>query len=199
MDGTQAKGGRSPGRPRSERSREAILKATMALLREGNFADLSIEQVAARAGVGKTTIYRWWPGKGPLAVEAFLEDVAPQIAFPESQSAVADLRAQVPLVAKAYRGEPGRILREILALGQADPETLKIFVAGYLEPRRSAAKAVLQRGVRQGELREGLDLDAVVDAIYGPIFHRLMTGHAPLDDSFVATLLDIVLHGTATG
>lgn len=171
------------------------MRATNELLEDVGFDKLSIEGIAARAGVGKATIYRWWNGKGPLAIEAFLEAIAPRIAFPESSSAIADLKNQVPRVAQAYRGKTGRILREILALSQSDRETNKLFVEGYLEPRRTAAKTVLQRGVKQGQLREGLDLDVVVDAIYGPIFHRMLTGHAPLSDAFVNTLLDVVLIG----
>jgi AcrR family transcriptional regulator len=183
------------GRPRSEKSREAILTATNELLDEVGFDKLSIEGIAARAGVGKATIYRWWSTKGTLAIEAFLDAVAPQIAFPESQSAIADLKTQLPKVAQIYRGKTGRVLREIIALGQSDPETKRLFVEGYLEPRRSAAKEVLRRGVAQGEFGEGLDLDAVVDALYGPIFHRMLTGHAPLSDAFVAALVEIVLDG----
>ena len=186
-----------PGRPRSDRSRAAILRATNELLEEVGFDKLSIEGIAARASVGKTTIYRWWSGKGPLAIEAFLEDIAPRIAFPESDSAMADLRTQIPKVAQAYRGKMGRILRELIALGQSDPETKRQFVEGYLEPRRRAAKAVLERGIAQGEFKADIDLDVVVDAFYGPIFHRMLTGHAPPSDAFVDALVTLVFDGIA--
>jgi AcrR family transcriptional regulator len=181
------------GRRRSNESRDAILKATNELLEEVGFAKLSIEGIAARAGVGKTTIYRWWTSKGTLAIEAFLDAVAPQIAFPCTSSAVADIKAQIPKVAKVYRGRTGRIICELIALGQTDPETRRLFVAGYLEPRRSAAKQVLQRGIEQGELRDDIDLDVVVDALYGPLFHRMLTGHAGLSDTFVRTHVALVL------
>lgn len=187
------------GRRRSDKAREAILQATNELLEELGYEKLTIEGIAARAGVGKTTIYRWWNGKGPLALEAFLQALTPQIAFPQAGPAIESLRAQIPLVAKAYRGKTGKVLREIIALGQSDEETRRLFVEGYLEPRRTAAKAVLLQGIEQGELREDLDLDVAVDALYGPIFHRMLSGHAPLNDQFVDRLIDAVIEGISSG
>ncbi|MBI3435960.1 MAG: TetR/AcrR family transcriptional regulator [Proteobacteria bacterium] len=188
---------RVPGRRRSDKSREAILKATNELLEELGFARLSIEGIAARAGVGKATIYRWWTSKGTLAIEAFLEAVTSKIEFPRTASAVADIKTQIPMVARIYRGKVGRIVRELIALSQSDPETRRLYVQGYLEPRRSAAKEVLQRGIDQGELRAGIDLDVVVDALYGPIFHRLLTDHAPVSGAFASTLVAMVLDSVA--
>ena len=103
-----------PGRKRSEASRRAILDAAFAILEEVGFETLSIEGVAARAGVGKTTIYRWWPSKGVLAVEAFLDGVAPTIAFAEAGSATADMTAQMQALAEIYRGRTGRFVREMI-------------------------------------------------------------------------------------
>lgn len=183
------------GRPRSTRARKAILEATNTLLEEQGFAGLCIEAIAARAGVGKSTIYRWWAGKGPLAMEAFLTATEPRIAFPNSASPLADLKVQIHLVAKAYRGQTGRILREILAIGQSDDKTLALYAEGYLNPRREDAKRVLALAVEKGELRKGLDLDTVVDALYGPIFHRMMSRHLAFDDSFVDQVVAMVLDG----
>jgi AcrR family transcriptional regulator len=186
------------GRKRSNASRDAILAATHSLLEEIGFDKLSIEGVAARAGVGKATIYRWWRSKGALAMEAFLDAVAPTIAFPETASARADILAQIHKVARAYRGKTGRIVREMIGLGQFDAETIRVFVEGYLEPRRSAAKAVLQKGIAQGEFRTSIDLDVVVDALYGPIFHRMLTGHAPISDAFIDAHVTLILNSIST-
>jgi AcrR family transcriptional regulator len=181
------------GRRRNITSREAILAATHALLEEIGFDKLSVEGVATRAGVGKATIYRWWQSKGVLAMEAFLDAIAPTIAFPTTASARDDVLVQTCKVANAYRGKTGRIVCEMIALGQSDAETIRLFVEGYLEPRRSAAKVVLQRGIAQGEFRHGIDLDVVVDALYGPIFHRMLTTHAAIDDVFVDSLVTLIL------
>jgi AcrR family transcriptional regulator len=188
---------KSGGRPRDDASREAILQATHALLEEAGFDKLSIEGIAARAGVAKTTIYRWWPQKGVLAIEAFLAAVSPELAFPETGSAIADLRAQVQNVARLYRGKTGRIICELVALSQADPVTCRAFTDGYMQPRRRAAKDCLQRGIAQGELRPGLDADQVLDMLYGPIWYRMLMRHGPLDPAYIDAHLDLVLTAIA--
>jgi AcrR family transcriptional regulator len=172
--------------------------ATHTLLEEAGFGKLSIEGIAARAGVGKATIYRWWPGKGVLAMEAFLAAVEPTIAFPSGDSAWADLSEQVHVLAKVYQGKTGQILREMIGSGLFDAETMQLFVEGYLNPRRSAARQVLERGVAQGEFRRGVDQNMVIDAIYGPIFHRMLVGHEPFDASFIDALLGLIRNGIAT-
>jgi len=186
---------RPPGRPRSGRVREAVLKAANELLEESGFAGLSMEGIAARAKVGKATLYRWWPSKGAVAMEAFLAALSSRIAFPHTLSAVADVTTQMLSLASVYRGVTGRIVCELLALGQSDPDTLAAFVEGYLQPRRTAAKEVLARGVRGGEIRPDVNLDALVDALYGPIFHRMLVKHAPLDDAFVTGHAQLVFRG----
>ena len=183
----------SAGRRRSESSHAAILAAAFETLEESGYDSLTIEGVAERAGVGKTTIYRWWPSKGALAMEAFLSKVTPLIAFPESASARQDIETQARNLLKLYRRRTGRILRGMIASGQSDAETLEVLHQGYLEPRREAARAALRRGIDSGELAVPGDLDTVIDAIYGPIFHRLLLRHAPLTAAFIDTISGIVL------
>src|SRR3982074_1132456 len=161
------------GRRRSEVSRRAIRDGTYELLRTVGFHQMSIEGVAARAGVGKATIYRWWRSKGVLAVEAFMEAVAPSIAFRETSSARADIERQMKILAEAYRGRTGEIFTEMIGFSQCDAEMREAFFVGYLKPRREAAKAALQRGIDQGEFLPNLDLEALVDALYGPLIHRI--------------------------
>lgn len=188
--------GRAPGRPRSDESRAAILKAAYQILREGGFARFTVEGVAARAGAGKATIYRWWTSKGTLAVEAFLVAVVPRLdAIRESASPLADLRRQVHLAAEIYRGRPGQLIRELLALGQADSETGKLLFKDFLEPRRLAAMRTLQRARDAGEIRRDVDLDVLADALWGPIFQRLLVSHMTLERNFIDKLLDFVLAG----
>lgn len=186
------------GRRRSSASREAILDATHLLLEEVGFEKLSIEGIAARAGVGKATIYRWWSNKGGLAMESFLRAVAPKIAFPKTESAGNDLMQQIEKVAQVYNGKSGKIVREMIALGQSNADTMHLFVDGYLEPRRSAAREVIKRGIDQHEFTETCDLEIVVDALYGPIFHRMLTKHAAIDAAFVRAHVTLILNGLAT-
>ncbi|HVJ31740.1 MAG TPA: TetR/AcrR family transcriptional regulator [Terriglobia bacterium] len=183
------------GRPRDDTAKRAVLQAAAEMLEEVGFAKLSIEGIAARAAVAKTTIYRWWPTKGVLALEAFLTSVSPKIAFPETSTPLEDLRTQVHKVGKLYRGKTGRILRELIALGQADAITNRQLLDGYLLPRRAAAKACLQRAIAAGLARPDIDLDIVVDAIYGPIWYRMMLGHEPINPDFIDGILELNLHG----
>ena len=191
---------RSPGRPRSADSRSAILKAAYEILREGGFAAFTVEGVAARAGAGKATIYRWWKSKGALAIEAFFVAVAPKMdAVSESASATADLRKQVHMAATIYRGRAGHLLRELLALGQEDSDTRQQLLKDFLEPRRQAGLITLRRAMASGELDRRLDIEVLADALWGPIFHRLLVTRMPIDRRFVDRLLDLVLRGAQPG
>jgi AcrR family transcriptional regulator len=183
------------GRRRSEASRKAILDATYELLKTVGFHQMSIEGVATRAGVGKTTIYRWWSSKGVLAVEAFMEAVAPSIAFRETGSARADIERQMRILAEAYRGRSGEILKEMIGFSQCDEEMREAFFVGYLKPRREAAKAALQRGIDQGEFLPGIDLETLVDTLYGPLIYRMLTGYYPIDNNFINQTRRAVFEG----
>lgn len=198
--GSRSSSVRSPGRPRSDASRAAILKAAYQILRESGYAKFTVEGVAARAGAGKATIYRWWASKGTLAVEAFMVAIAPRMdAVRESTSPLADLRKQVHLAAAIYRGRAGQLVRELIALGQADSDTSKLLLTDFQKPRRKAALTTLRRAYASGELRSEIDIEVLADVLWGPIFLRLLISHAPIDKAFIDKLLDAVLQGAATG
>ena len=187
---------RAPGRPRSVASRDAILRAAYQILNEAGFAGFTVEGVAARAGAGKATIYRWWRTKGTLAIEAFLVALTPRLEqHHDGRSAIADLRAQVHHAANIYRGRAGQLLRELIALGQEDSETSRRLRADFVEPRRQAAMQLLQRAVASGELPGETDIPVLADALWGPVLHRLLVSHAPIDRRFIEKLLDLVLGG----
>jgi AcrR family transcriptional regulator len=181
------------GRKRDEGSRQAILEATFALLQEHGFDRLSIEGVAARAGTAKTTIYRWWSGKGVLAVETFLATAEPLIAFPDSDSAREDICRQMRSLAALYRGPAGRFVREMIGAAQHDVAMREAFLVGFLEPRRQQARAVFQRGVNAGEFRSDLDPDLAIDALYAPIYYRLLVSGGDIDDTFVRAHANLAL------
>lgn len=186
------------GRPRDEAARAAILKAANTILEEKGIGGFNIEAVAARAGVAKTTIYRWWPSKGALAMAGFLAETAPKISYPNSGSALTDLISQLRRVAAVYAGKTGRMLRAILAEGQRDPNTMAAFIEGYARPRREEAKAILCAGVERGELRADIDLEVTLDALYGPIYYRLLVPLAPLDPEWAETMATHVFFGLLT-
>ncbi|BAC91111.1 TetR/AcrR family transcriptional regulator [Gloeobacter violaceus] len=176
------------GRPRSAESRAAILNATWTLLKTTTLRDLSIEAIAHESGVGKATIYRWWPSKAAVAIDAFLENVLLVTPYPEGLSATEAIARQMASLVQAWSGEYGRILAQVIAEGQADPEALNNYRARYLNHRRAEAKAVIQRGIKDGEFAPDLDPDLAIDILYGPIYYRLLVGHLPLDQRFATEL-----------
>jgi AcrR family transcriptional regulator len=185
------------GRPRSPETRAKILKAAYEMLNEVGFMDLTIEGVAARAEVGKPTIYRRWKTKAALAMDAFLEAVNPEIAFPDTGSIIEDFREQMYKIVKLMNSPRGDVLASVIGCGQSNEELIAAFRDNWLTPRRNEAKKVFQRGVTRGELRQGIDAEVAIDALYSPLFYRLLLKHQPLTNEFVDQLLDLVMKGLA--
>jgi AcrR family transcriptional regulator len=188
---------RPPGRPRSEHARQAILRSTMNLLQYTGFDDLSIEAIAADAGVGKTTVYRWWPSKGALVVDAFASGTESKLYFPDTGSVYRDVSFQMRRAVAIFRSPQGRIVAALLGAGQSDPELLEAFRARFLRPRRQEAYKTLLRGIDRGELPRGLDLDLVLDILYGAIYMRFLIRHDQLSAAYVNEVCELVLSGAA--
>jgi AcrR family transcriptional regulator len=187
--------GRAPGRPRSEAARVAILRSTLKLLGKNGFADLAMEDVAAQANVGKTTVYRWWPNKAVLIADAFANSTTQRLHFPDTGSLHIDMSRQMRQLVKIFRSPRGRIVAAILAGGQSDKELIAAFRERFLWPRRKEAYATLQRGIRRGELRRNVDMDLLLDSLYGPIYMRFLIKHRSLNPDFVNRLCALVLGG----
>lgn len=183
------------GRKRSDKARHAILQATLELLDEKGFVGLAVESVAARAGVGKATIYRWWKSKAALAMEAFLEGVSDETAYAHTDSACEDLRGQMLKVAALYHGQAGRILCEVIALGQSEPDVLTALETHYLDQRREMAKAVLERAIAQKEIRPDIDKDLVIKALYAPIFCKMLMRMRGFNKEYINAHFDLIMLG----
>jgi AcrR family transcriptional regulator len=194
-DGDNGGNRRPPGRPRSEQAHSAILSSTLKLLGENGFPDLTIEAVAAHAGVGKATVYRWWPDKAALITDAFSSSATPKLRFPDTGSVRTDMSQQMRQVIKIFSSPRGRILSAILAAGQSDRKLIAAFRERFMRPRRQEAYATLRRGIRRGELRRDADLDLLLDSLYGPIYMRFFIRHDRLTPDFVEGLCDLVLGG----
>jgi AcrR family transcriptional regulator len=186
---------RSPGRPRSEEARVAVLRSALKLLGENGFSDLTIESVAAHARVGKATVYRWWPNKAALIADAFASSTTRKLHFPDTGSVRTDMSQQMRQVIKIFCSRRGRILAAILAAGQSDRGLIAAFRERFLWPRRQEAYATLRRGVLRGELRKDLDMDLLLDSLYGPIYMRFLIRHDKLTGDFVDGLCELVLGG----
>ena len=180
----------SIGRPRSVESEQAILAAAWQLLQKMNVRKISVEAIAREAGVGKTTIYRWWPSKAAVIVDAFLAQVEAVLPFPEMETATEALKQQMARLVDVFRGDVGRIVAQIIAEGQCDPVALESFRDRFLTPRRDAARQVIMQGIESGEFSANLDPDLAMDILYGPIYYRLLVEHLPLDEVFATALAE---------
>ena len=174
------------GRPRSTESEQAILTAAWTLLQTHSLRKLSIEAIAREAGVGKTTIYRWWPSKAAVVVDAFMAQVDACLPFPKTETVAESISLQMQQVIRIMSGDVGRIVAQIIAEGQCDSEALESFCDRFLNPRRSAARQMILQGIESGEFVSDLDPDLAMDLLYGPIYYRLLVQHLPLDNAFAA-------------
>jgi AcrR family transcriptional regulator len=191
----RSRGKRAPGRPRSEQARLAILRSTLKLLGENGFSDLTIEAVALHAGVGKATVYRWWPHKAALIADAFASSTSRTLHFPDTGSVYTDLSQQMRRVVKIFRSRRGRIVSAMLGGGQSDRELITAFRERFLWPRRREAYATLRQAIQRGELRKDVDMDLLLDSLYGPIYMRFLIRHDKLTPDFVDRLCKLVLAG----
>lgn len=160
----------------------AILKATLYLLGRQPLRRITTDAIAQRAGVSKATIYKWWPNKSMVALDAYLADMTEQVATPDTGSAEMDFTLQLKSVTAFYTSSLGRLFGQFLAEGQSDPEFLALFRERFLQARRDAARVMWQRGVERGEIRDDIDSDTVLDLIYGPLVFRLLAGHGPMNE-----------------
>jgi AcrR family transcriptional regulator len=186
---------RRPGRPRSERARQAVLRAAGELLVEGGMSAVTMEAVAARAGVSKVTVYKWWPSRGAVAIDAYFEHYRPTITFPDTGDLAQDLQRQMSALLRAFSGRAGAIMAELIGQAQGDPTLRETLRTRWISPRREATGPVLRRAVERGQLRADLDLEAFMDQLYAPLYFRLIMQHQPLDPKLPATLIRQALEG----
>jgi len=183
------------GRPRSEHTRLAILEAAADLLIEGGFAATTIESIAARAGVSKVTIYKWWPSRGSVAVDAYFYRYRETLNFPDSGNLFEDLTSQMTSLIEAFRGRAGEIMAELIGQAQSDPALALTLRTKWLQPRRERTTVVLQRAIDRGEVRADVSIPVLMDQLYGPLYFRLVARHEPLDVAFAAELIRNTLEG----
>lgn len=184
------------GRPRSEQARVAVLEAAGDLLLEGGLNAASVEGIAARAGVSKATIYKWWPNRGAVVLDGFLERVRHSLAIPEGLGTVDALEFQIDELVTLFRDTAvGPAMRAIASEVESDPELARAVRERWLGPRRAVTVDVLTRGIAAGDLRPDLDVELVMDQLYGPLYFRLVFGHGPLPDDLAHRLVGQLLHG----
>jgi AcrR family transcriptional regulator len=184
------------GRPRSAQATQAILGATTEILEERGFTALTMEEVAARAGVGKATVYRWWSSKGTLAFDAMVARFLEGQPLPDTGSLHRDLLTALRAWIKAVKGTAtGRILAGLIAEVQHDPELSGEWRERFVAVVRDQHRVMLERAIERGEIAAGCDTDVVLDVLYGSAYHRLLQSHLPLTDRFAREVVDLIVAG----
>lgn len=185
---------RPRGRPRSAIADEAIREAAVDLFAERGFEGFSVEDVADRAGVSKATVYRRYPSKVDLIVEAAGCLVADEITFPDSGRLRDDLRGLARSLVEHKTSPAGRVMPVMTFERNRYPE-LDAGFRRYVADRKARTRKLLQRAIDRGELPPGTDLALMSSMLVGPIFHRAMITQEPLNDAFVDALVDALLRG----
>lgn len=184
-----------PSTPRSVRTRQAVLDATAELLAEGGLAATTIDAIRDRSGVSKTTIYKHWPNRLCVAVDAFADQLALEAGLPDTGTARGDLTEQVKLVSAFYASSVGSIFAQLLANAMQDS-----VAAGWLSERLEASRQhgiqqLWDRAVMRGEVPTHIDPDIAMDLLFGPVMWRLMSGRKPLTDDEADQVVDAALNG----
>ncbi|HEY2218384.1 MAG TPA: TetR/AcrR family transcriptional regulator [Gaiellaceae bacterium] len=182
------------GRSRAARTEKAILDATRELLAEGGVHQLTVEGVAARSGVAKTTIYRRWRSKDELALAVLLDMVARVVEVPD----VGDVRQElITFVDGAVRilGTTlmGRVMQGLVSDLATDPQLGRLFRERVVAFRVSEMRRVVERAAERGELRPGVDVDLVHELLFGPVYYRLLLSGGALDEGLAERIVDAVL------
>ena len=194
---TPSKSERGRGRPRDEAARRRILQAALDLMDETAFTQVTMEAIAERATASKTTVYRWWPNKAQLAIEAFREAVAPELPLRDTGSLRNDLTMQMQNFARVLSGRGGRMLRSFLVAARCDPEVAEAFRSIWSDPRRAEAKSMLRQKQATGQLRQDADLDLVIDSLYGPLYYRFLIKNELPSQKYAESLAALVIQGLA--
>jgi AcrR family transcriptional regulator len=185
------------GRPRSERSRTAVLRATAELMDEVGLRAMTIEEIASRSATSKATIYKWWPNKYAVAVEAFLSEMFAESADPDTGSAHEDFRMVLRGLVHFYASPSGRVFAQLVAEAQLDPAVAVELRDRLVGSRRQLARSIWDRGVARGELRLDVNPEVALDLVFGPAMYRLVARHAPLDDAAADEIVETAMHGLA--
>ncbi len=185
------------GRPRSEKAHQAILDAAAELLLDRGLSAVSMDAVAKRAGVSKATIYRWWPTKETLALDALYTEWAAARPLPRDTGSLrGDLLSLLRPWGRLASSRPyGRVIAALITEAQTDPAFAAEYRQRVVEPRREQARAIFRRAIERGEIPADTKVEVALDLLYGALYHRLLHGHAPLNDRFATDVIDMALGG----
>jgi AcrR family transcriptional regulator len=180
------------GRPRSEATRRQILEAAISLLQDKSIQAISIEAIAREAGVSKATIYRWWESKASVVIDAFIEQHLVKTTLPRGMRPRDAIAHHFRSLVVQYSGWSGRLVAQIIAEGQSDPSILRVFRERFHYGRRAVVREMLEEWKNSGDISKNSNIEVLMDLIYGPVYMRLMIGHAPLDEPFAESHINYI-------
>jgi AcrR family transcriptional regulator len=196
VTGTEQRRTRGRGRRPADAVRDEILAAAGELLLSEGMAGLTFERVSATSGASRTTLHKWWPSRGALALEAYFRTVQSTLAFPDTGDIAADLTEQLTaFVRLVTQTSAGRVIAELIGWSQVDPELAAAYREHYSAPRRALAVTAVVQARDRGQLRDDVDAEAVVDQLWGACYHRLLIPDQPLTEDFARTLVDQLVRG----
>jgi AcrR family transcriptional regulator len=172
-----------------------IMATVYGLLQEKSVRDMSMEEVAKRAGIGKQTLYKWWPTKASLVMSMFSERIGRYPDAEQASSAEANLKQRLMRMIKVFTGPLGKIVADLIAEGQSEPAVLQEFFERHVRPRRADTIAALEQGKASGELRSDANAEIAVDALFGAVYYRLLFRSDPLTDLYADELVDQAFRG----
>lgn len=181
------------GRPRSEKSRKSILKATANLLLHMSVQDLSIEAIAKKAKVGKTTIYRWWPNKTAVVMEALSNQPGMQSPMPTPKNNAEAVQMQLEKLIRLLHSKNGEVISQLFAESQSNEKAQDIFESNFLTPLMDALEYSIAQGQENREFTKRYDAKTIVDMLCGPVFFRLMAHPADFDETFMESYPEAAL------
>ena len=183
------------GRPRDEAARGKVLRAARDLLDEGGLGAVTMDELAARTGVGKPTIYRSWPNAQAVAMAALMDAQTSAALAKPGRSVALDIRRHIQAVVDAFASRAGRSVATLMAAADAETELAKAFRHHVILKSRDQLKTLVLRGMDEGVLRRDADIETALDLLLGPVFFRLLVGHAALDEGFAARVTKQALDG----
>ncbi|HEX8854735.1 MAG TPA: TetR/AcrR family transcriptional regulator [Thermoleophilaceae bacterium] len=188
---------RRPGRPREDRATSAAIAATLDLVAENGIGGMTTDAVAARAGVSKATMYRRWPSKDALLVDA-VGSLVSEIAVPDTGTLREDVRLLLRRAVRLYAdSRPEKLIPELVSEMRRNPDLADAVRSGFLAQRRAALAEILERARARGELRDDIDRELALDLLGGVIYYRFLITGGPLDDALADSLTEALLHGIA--
>ncbi|RBQ16968.1 TetR family transcriptional regulator [Spongiactinospora rosea] len=194
------RGQRGRGRRPADEVRADVLRTVGEVLLTEGIADLTFERVARLSSVSKTTLYKWWPSKGALAMDGYFHAVQERLAFPDTGDIRADLISQLRAFARVMTETPGgRVLAELIGQAQTDPDLSAAFRRLYSSGRRALAGERLRRAQEAGQVRAEIDVRVLVDQLWGAVYHRLLIPDEPVTDDFIIALVTNLLDGIGFG